>query len=88
MKFGQKISGGSSFGQKIQAGASKLFHKYGDIARTVSNLGFVTGGALSGFGQAELSAPIIALSTLVSKGGNVLSGLGSALERNHHNRLA
>jgi len=90
MKLGQKVNGGPSFGQKIQVGASKLFQKYGDILRKASNVGFVAGGALSALGQAELSAPVLALSTLAQKGGSTLSGLGSALEKsqNHHNRLA
>jgi hypothetical protein len=88
-RFGLKANGGPSFGQKIQAGASKLFHKYGDIVRNASNLGFVAGGVISGFNPA-IGAEVSALSALAGKAGSGLSAIGSALEKpyNHHNRLA
>lgn len=90
MKFGQKASGGTSFGQRLHRGASKLFQKYGDIISKAGNFGYATGSGLALLGQAELAAPIISLSALAQKGGSALAGIGSALEKSHnpHNKLA
>jgi hypothetical protein len=90
MKFGQKVSGGSSFGQRVHKGAIRLFQKYGDIVSKAGNLGYAIGSGLSMIGFPEVGAPVIALSSLAEKSSTISKQLGSALEKsqNPHNKLA
>ena len=88
MRFGQKASAGSSFGQKASYYASRFGHKFADILRKGQNIGTTIGEAVIPFAPGY-GAEIIALSSLAGHASKGAEALANTLEksRNPHNRL-
>lgn len=88
MRFGQKMSSGPTFGQKVAHYATRFGHKAGDILRKTGNIGMTIGEMVAPYAPG-VAAEIVALSTLAGAAGSGVGALANTLEKhnNHHNRL-
>lgn len=88
MRFGQKMSSGPTFGQKVAHYASRFGHKVADILRKGQTIGTTIGESVLPFSPA-FGAEIIAISSLAGHAGKAAGALANTLEKhnNNHNRL-